>query len=509
MATSYCRYRVPRWIRYLCTFATLFLTITNILKGGYLISNWESMEMKTIRDIPVDAPKKPAYSDTVTAVFNTALEPVAQISNSIIIEPTAAKVTLNPNTTSTSDSTEVFLWFGYESAVCKHLYLDGIRRSSHLTRIHNTSRFLPNGQTMWVGIDQVPRKDCQNFTGLVKNALDERHEQGISNDVPFHIYYISFKDQDFHFKCQALERLLKNRHLKEQTRNVVLHYAQRSIVEGRDWSVKKNWVDTGKIVPAFAKSIDAINQGSGKILWHHLNYPVRTDIVKTVSERLSIVCLGVSLLSDPIESSCDRSIDVSHFWSLDMDGEKTRITVSRMLNDEFCAQNLVEDLYHDDNSTTTSLGTNKSTATKVSKNLKAGPECFIGLAGTRGTEGRNGVTTDYIDTMLRSKLVVVSQRSRYEDHWRLMEALVSGALVLTDTMLSLPPGFKDGVSLLEYGSKEELLAKVAYYTDPQHAPERLLIAQEGRRLAMERFRSWHLMEKLILGKIATSSGFHV
>jgi spore maturation protein CgeB len=104
--------------------------------------------------------------------------------------------------------------------------------------------------------------------------------------------------------------------------------------------------------------------------------------------------------------------------------------------------------------------------------------------------------------MLKSKIIVVSQRDGWEDHYRLMEAIVSGAMIMTDSMLSLPDGYQDGISIVEYDSARDLKDKVTYYL--QHTSERQSIAAKGRRLAMTKHRSWHRMEELIFGTILTN-----
>jgi hypothetical protein len=85
-----------------------------------------------------------------------------------------------------------------------------------------------------------------------------------------------------------------------------------------------------------------------------------------------------------------------------------------------------------------------------------------------------------------------------------MEGMISGAMIMTDVMLSLPAGYQDGVSIVEYHSRDDLLAKIDYYLDPHHESERLAIAREGRKLALEQHCSWHLMEKTFFGRILTT-----
>ena len=85
--------------------------------------------------------------------------------------------------------------------------------------------------------------------------------------------------------------------------------------------------------------------------------------------------------------------------------------------------------------------------------------------GARSRPGRNAVQKAYVDALLSSKIVVTSQRDRWEDHYRLMEALATGALVLTDPMTHLPSHLVDGESLVVYRSLAELRDKIVYYLE--------------------------------------------
>lgn len=84
-------------------------------------------------------------------------------------------------------------------------------------------------------------------------------------------------------------------------------------------------------------------------------------------------------------------------------------------------------------------------------------------------------------------------------------------MVMTDKMLSLPFGHQDGVSVAEYESSEDLLHKVAYYTDPKHASERLSVAsgEGGTKAGHGRIPIVAPSGKAHSGKIVTTSGFHV
>lgn len=124
-----------------------------------------------------------------------------------------------------------------------------------------------------------------------------------------------------------------------------------------------------------------------------------------------------------------------------------------------------------------------------------GLNVFVGLAGDAVRTGRRGVKSEYIDALLSSKINIVAQRDSWEDHYRLFETLVTGGMVLTDRMLSLPKGLENGTNIVEYISQEDLRSKIRYYLS--HPDERIEIARQGRLLAMSEHRSWHRLEEII------------
>lgn len=126
---------------------------------------------------------------------------------------------------------------------------------------------------------------------------------------------------------------------------------------------------------------------------------------------------------------------------------------------------------------------------------------FVGLAGDAARTGRRGIKSEYIDALLRSKINVVTQRDEWEDHYRLFEALVTGGLVFTDRMLTLPQGLVNGTNVIEYTSQEDLRTKIRYYLS--HPDERIEIARQGRLLAMSQHRSWHRIEEIVFGSLLT------
>jgi hypothetical protein len=111
--------------------------------------------------------------------------------------------------------------------------------------------------------------------------------------------------------------------------------------------------------------------------------------------------------------------------------------------------------------------------------------------------GRRGVKSAYIEALLSTKILIVTQRDGWEDHYRLFEGLVGGPMILMDRMLSLPQGLENGTHVVEFTSEAELISLALYYLS--NPKERLEIARRGRLEAMSRHRSWHRMEQIIFG----------
>jgi Uncharacterized protein conserved in bacteria len=117
--------------------------------------------------------------------------------------------------------------------------------------------------------------------------------------------------------------------------------------------------------------------------------------------------------------------------------------------------------------------------------------------GARKKTGRNSVADEYATALLNYKIVVVAQRDNWEGHYRLMEAMAGGALVLTDPMHPLPRGIEDRSHVIVYNNMTELKDYLKYYLENDE--ERLAIAKHGYIAAMSNHRSWNIMENVVFG----------
>eukprot|EP00980_Cylindrotheca_fusiformis_P017161 scaffold5281_cov127-Cylindrotheca_fusiformis.AAC.10 len=190
-----------------------------------------------------------------------------------------------------------------------------------------------------------------------------------------------------------------------------------------------------------------------------VDFPVRESLLNDIEARLG---------HEDIDQF--RTKGVGHFWTIEP-GDKYGQLRNRVTQ---TIQELLEN-------STTITGT-------------------AGLVSTRGRSGRVFVSERYVDALLEHKIVVVCQRDHWEGHLRLMEALVSGGLVLTDPIMHMPAGFVDGENIVIYNSLKDLKKKIGYYLSPGGTRARKTIAKAGRRLAIEHHKAEHMFQRLAYGR---------
>lgn len=346
------------------------------------------------------------------------------------------------------------LWeYGPDTAEALHVETNGLDESPLLVRSDDPLNLDP--RVAWIGDTGYAFgwfHWCKAFRKHIVRAQKLRRARGLPTSWP--VFIVDWTDYAAKQKCPQIERALG----KEWVR-----YSKRSITRFRKFNTTGGWVHEGR--PA------NLNPAGRAYLPTPLI--VRTDTVQHLHDALGHRNLS---LADPLER-LDRPTDVTHLWPLDPYSagagvgpiqSELRTRVSRLVWD---------------------FGN------------RTGRSVFVGLAGQPTRRGRRGVSSAYIDALLRTKIVVVTQRDRWEDHYRLFEALVSGALVVTDRMLSLPAGLRNGTSIVEVGSPTQLEVLLEHYL--RHPEERFAIAREGRRIAMARHRSWHRLEEVVFGRPLT------
>lgn len=256
------------------------------------------------------------------------------------------------------------------------------------------------------------------------------------------------------------------------------------VVAGRAWNKDNQWPDRGTIWEN--KDHECFGKATLRAA-----YTVRSDYAEAV-ERLYPKFLSPIAASKkkrniktitPVDTI--RPLDVAHYWDeQQLEGREMEYRSYSQL---------------------------RNAVSKVVSSLNgtmAGTRQISALAGTVSTGGSNGrteVSDDYLEGLLTTKIVVVAQRDSWEDHYRLFEAFVGGAMVMTDLMIALPPGLVDGENIVMYRSLDELREKLLYYLNPEQKNVRLKIARNGYDVAMGQHRSYHRMEEVFFGKRLSKS----
>ena len=246
--------------------------------------------------------------------------------------------------------------------------------------------------------------------------------------------------------CSGMERLFEKSHVR---------IAKRSIVSGRHWNATKPWVETGQIV-----GNSGTQHSGGSVLFSP--HVLRETFVGNLSSILG----STPSTKSTVYSS--RSTDVSHFWRK---GDYSHYGFLR-----YEVSNIV--------------------TARTSRTLNR-------IRGDEDGIEKGFVQREYIEFLLKSKIVVVAQNDEWEDHYRLFESMASGALVFTDVILALPHGLRNRTNIVVYDSRSSLRRQLAYYLDPQNKEERLTIARRGWKYVMGKHRSWHRLECLLFGMART------
>ena len=361
------------------------------------------------------------------------------------------------NVTSSGKPTRVFLFPGpnfVSKEELEHFVLDGIKESSKLALVDNAYE-----ASVWV-VDarRTKLQDCERLF---------RETRAVRGQMPddwrvLLLHWSKDPAEDF-TDCLEAVRLI------DTTR---IHRFKRSVVTKRQWNETKQFVEQGTVL-----TYGNWRDHSGRPV-ERIHYGVRTDVVKGFERILTQTRqVGQETFSDLATTGTmmvdlPRPTDVSHFWSLSDTGS---------------------DLTGGSN---THLRSAVGRALDIQVKKENDRLVFLGIAGSADAFGRNTAQKEYLGQLLASKIVVIAQRDDYEDDYRLMEALVSGAMVVMDPMVTMPDGLEDGVSVVVYRSLTDLVSKVLHYLDSPK--ERHAIALKGYEVAMQRHRSWHMMERIIL-----------
>lgn len=381
-----------------------------------------------------------------------------------------------------------------------HFVIDGISKSPFF-RLTND----PTEGNLWVidqirsmgagGCEAVVLKELENGAAARREKYNGKlHAPLLSNILPtsgninstvnlteWSLIHTDWSDGPGHYKCKEIQKWGL----------IEVQWAVRSTV--RKGKIETHFRD---LPSRFNRKQKGWRQGAGPLqdwflnppkialddpTYMHIPYHVRSDHVQALAKVLENPSRPdiPSVPNFPVEdwdpSRHPRSKDVCHFWPGNWGDtghpydSEMRDAVSHTL---FQLQN------------------------------NASHSSITFMVGTRGSMGRSGrlnPQTQYAKQLLDCKVVITTQRDTHEDHYRLMEALASGAMVLSDTMARPPPGFIEGEHMDFFSSRRELEEKIQKYIvlNPEARKD---IARNGWKLAMTEYRSWHFMEKLVFGR---------
>lgn len=355
-------------------------------------------------------------------------------------------------------------------ANARHLLQDGVAQSPLLQwteEYHRTDVLMLD----LLGAREEYDDWCEEITKQVKRILQQQQQQQQQRLLPLAV--VDNRDYAVFSRCETLEALLllQPSSSPSNTINNTLRYSYRSLVHKRRWLKQRQWVGVGtKVDPLTVDKRDVDHRSSfDTTIYEYKHRPigVRTDIVLQIQDFLQQSKSKLQLCH-PIEDVYRRTIHASYFWDHQ---QHTR-------DDAHLRDTVYEQL-------------------EVFANKHDSYDILLGVQGHNRALGRKQASPDYVAALLQSQIVVVAQRDEWEDHYRLQEAIVSGAMVMTDTMLGLPQGLVHGESVVVYSNIQELHDNLEYYL--QHSEERIQIAKRGRRIAMSRHRSWHHMEEIVFG----------
>lgn len=189
--------------------------------------------------------------------------------------------------------------------------------------------------------------------------------------------------------------------------------------------------------------------------------------------------------NNPLDmASLDRPYDISHFWKVGNDDNHTSV-IRDAVNDVVRS---LGDIHAPDKGPSIM----KTFADQFGEDL--------------GSFKSINVTCPLAREMLQYKILVVAQKDKYEGHYRLMDALLSGALVMTDPISSLPLFLEDRINIVVYRSPAELKRSLKFYLLRDNEAERIEIGRRGREIALRHHSPAAWVERMVFGNWSTLMG---
>jgi hypothetical protein len=351
-----------------------------------------------------------------------------------------------------------------------HFLYDGVVLSKALHLVGVVSLYGPNNTNAVTiipeqGVTLQPEDadlwivDGARVAKLKRHFLDQLVH---TVEAPWNVLFVDFADRfQTQFRYYQKLNVWDRKHVR---------VAARSIVHERRFDSATNTIFPGEVAPNLPTA-------GGPML--HSPYAVRTDIIDSMRQVLQVSDNTTAALADAIfDPDRERPIDILHLWNVSFKEGKSKL------------RNSVSKVVRSWNGTLEVTKNHRYVTTSIEEQ------------GVRRQVGRNVVDLGYIRALLSAKIVVVTQKDDWEDHYRLFESLSCGALILHDSMVAPPKGLLDEKNIVFFDSLERLEERALHYLNNDE--KRKAVARKGWDLAMGRHRSWHRMEELIFGRPLTS-----
>jgi Glycosyl transferases group 1 len=245
-----------------------------------------------------------------------------------------------------------------------------------------------------------------------------------------------------------------------------IHYVRRSSVQDRYWNATAHWVSRGRLrrqqqgQPAKDKNSD-----SHVVAWYRSGHPLREAFVQELFANVKLTKL-------PKLPHRKRP------WRVSVFHKPGNVVPSAVLRDLVSGAVL-----------------------EVARNHSFTHRVDEAVGSTQTAISAELVPKRYVKSLIISQIVVVANHDEWEGHWRLLESMASGAMVLSEEMVAPPEGLQNGTNVVLYDSVTSLRHLLLYYAT--HGEERRRIAERGQKLALGLHRSWHDFERVMFGQPRT------
>jgi hypothetical protein len=289
------------------------------------------------------------------------------------------------------------------------------------------------------------KRDCHRLQLVMEKIQQEYQNENDDHDhdkkisLLQHQPYTLLVDFTGSTRQTQCDFLFQESYYQDKTR---IRLAKRSIVQGRYYNHHTKKLHLGQILSPLG--------------WHPHNMEIpilhsplflRESFVNTILATTS----GVAPVNN---KKIKRTTDVGFFWN---NGDYSHYAFYRR-----DIAKIIKTLHH----------------SKISNNVVMENEVALAYTDIKEYDAGN-VQLQYISKLLNCKIVVVTQRDEWEDQYRLMESLASGAMVMTDNMLAMPAGLVDKVNIIVYDSPQALKQLIRYYIHPNHRQERQRVAKSA------------------------------